>query len=433
MNDLPLLRKDPAAARRALSARHPRWAGELDALLKLDESHRALLKEVEDLRARRNAASLEIGKAKAVKDEAKASALMAEVGKLKADMPAKEAALAESEKATRAAALELPNLPHASAPVGKDETENPVVRTVLQPHKFEFKPLDHQTIGEKLGILDMAAAAKLSGSRFALWKGPGAKLLRALGNFLLDCHEKKGYLEVHPPYLVRPEVMEGTGQLPKFEQDMYKTVNADGDKSQTLYLISTSEIALTNIVREEILPVEKLPMKLTAFTPCFRQEAGSYGKDVRGVIRNHQFDKVELVWITKPEDSLPSLEQLTSDAEAVLAVLELPYRVIQLCTGDMGFSARKTYDIEVWMPSEGKYREISSCSDCSDFQARRMSARFRRDAKSAPEFVHTLNGSGVAVGRLAAAILENLQQPDGSVVIPRALIPYFGAERITVP
>ena len=433
MNDLPLLRKDPAAARRALSSRHARWAGELDALLKLDESHRALLKEVEDLRARRNAASLEIGKAKAVKDEAKASALMAEVGKLKADMPAKEAALAESEKATRAAALELPNLPHASAPVGKDETENPVVRTVLQPHKFEFKPLDHQTIGEKLGILDMAAAAKLSGSRFALWKGPGAKLLRALGNFLLDCHEKKGYLEVHPPYLVRPEVMEGTGQLPKFEQDMYKTVNADGDKSQTLYLISTSEIALTNIVREEILPVEKLPMKLTAFTPCFRQEAGSYGKDVRGVIRNHQFDKVELVWITKPEDSLPSLEQLTSDAEAVLAVLELPYRVIQLCTGDMGFSARKTYDIEVWMPSEGKYREISSCSDCSDFQARRMSARFRRDAKSAPEFVHTLNGSGVAVGRLAAAILENLQQPDGSVVIPRALIPYFGAERITVP
>ena len=431
MNDLSVLRKDPDAARRALSSRQPRWAGELDALLKLDESHRALLKEVEDLRSKRNAASQEIGKAKAAKDEAKAAALMAEVGKLKTEMPAKESALAESEKAIRAAALELPNLPHSSVPVGKDETQNPEVRKALEPRKFEFKALDHQSIGEKLGILDMAAAAKLSGSRFALWKGPGAKLLRALGNLLLDRHTAKGYLEVHPPYLVRPEVMEGTSQLPKFEADMYKTINSEGDKQSTLYLISTSEISLTNMVREEIIPVEKLPMKMTAFTPCFRQEAGSYGKDVRGVIRNHQFDKVELVWITKPEDSLPSLEQLTSDAESVLAELELPYRVIHLCTGDMGFAAQKTYDIEVWMPSESKYREISSCSDCSDFQARRMSSRFRRDAKAAPELVHTLNGSGVAVGRLAAAILENFQQADGSVSIPRALVPYFGAEKIT--
>jgi seryl-tRNA synthetase len=433
LNDLALIRKDPDAARRALSARHPRWAAALDALLKLDESHRALLKEVEDLRARRNAASQEIGKAKAAKDEAKAVALMGEVGKLKADMPAKEAALAESEKLIRAAAMDLPNLPHASVPAGKDETENPEVRKALEPRKFDFKPLDHQTIGEKLGALDMAAATKLSGSRFALWKGPGAKLLRALGNFLLDRHSSKGYLEVHPPYLVKPEVMEGTSQLPKFEADMYKTINSDGDKQSTLYLISTSEISLTNMVREEIIPIDKLPMKMTAFTPCFRQEAGSYGKDVRGVIRNHQFDKVELVWITKPEDSLASLETLTADAEAVLAALELPYRVIQLCTGDMGFAAQKTYDIEVWMPSEGKYREISSCSDCSDFQARRMSARFRRDAKAVPELVHTLNGSGVAVGRLAAAILENFQQADGSVVVPKALVPYFGAERVSVP
>jgi seryl-tRNA synthetase len=433
LNDLNQIRKDPAAAKRALTSRNPRWAEPFDALLKLDEGHRALLKEVEDLRSKRNAASQEIGKAKAAKDEAKAQALMAEVGKLKADMPAKEAALSESEKAIRAAALEFPNLPHASVPVGKDETENPLVRTVGAPRQFEFKPLDHQGLGEKLAILDLAAAAKLSGSRFALWKGPGAKLLRALGNFLLDRHEKKGYLEVHPPYLVRPEVMEGTSQLPKFEADMYKTVNADGDKAQTLYLISTSEISLTNMVREEILPGEKLPMKLTAFTPCFRQEAGSYGKDVRGVIRNHQFDKVELVWITKPEDSLAALESLTADAESVLAALELPYRVIHLCTGDMGFAAQKTYDIEVWMPSENKYREISSCSDCSDFQARRMSARFRREAKASPELVHTLNGSGVAVGRLAAAILENFQQADGSVAVPKALVPYFGAERISVP
>jgi len=431
VNDLALLRKDPAAARKALSSRQPRWGEALDALLALDEKHRALLKEVEELRARRNAASQEIGKAKASKDEAKAAALMAEVGKLKAEMPAREAALTESEKAVRAAALDLPNLPHASVPVGKDETENPEVRrSALPPRTFDFKPLDHQALGEKLGILDLGTAAKLSGSRFALWKGPGAKLLRALGNFLLDRHAQKGYVEVHPPYLVRPEVLEGTSQLPKFEADMYKTVNTEGEKTTTLYLISTSEISLTNMVREEILAGERLPMKLTAFTPCFRQEAGSYGKDVRGVIRNHQFDKVELVWIVKPEDSLAALERLTQDAEAVLAELELPHRTIHLCTGDMGFAAQKTYDIEVWMPSENKHREISSCSDCSDFQARRMSARFRRDPKAPPELVHTLNGSGVAVGRLAAAVLENFQQADGSVAVPKALVPYFGADRI---
>ncbi len=430
MNDLSALRKDPAAARAALTSRHPRWAEALDALLKLDESHRAVLKEVEDLRAKRNASSQEIGKAKASKDEARAQALMAEVGRLKAEMGSKEAALAEAEKAVRAAALDLPNLPDAGVPVGKDETQNPVVRVCGEPRTLDFKPLDHQTLGERLGVLDFAAAAKLSGSRFALWKGAGARLIRSLGNFLLDHHAKNGYLEVHPPYLVRPEVMEGTGQLPKFEADMYKTVNSDGEKSQTLYLISTSEIVLTNMVRDEILPPERLPLKMTAFTPCFRQEAGSYGKDVRGVIRNHQFDKVELVWITRPEDSLAALETLTADAESVLAALELPYRTIHLCTGDMGFSSRKTYDIEVWMPAEGKYREISSCSDCSDFQARRMSARFRREAKGAPELVHTLNGSGVAVGRLAAAVMENFQQADGSVVLPRALVPYFGAGTI---
>jgi seryl-tRNA synthetase len=430
VNDLSALRKDPAAAKKALSSRNPRWAEALDALFKLDEEYRAVLKDVEEMRARRNAASQEIGKAKAAKDEAKAQAMMAEVGKLKAEMGEKEARLAALEAPVRAAALELPNLPHESVPVGKDESENPVVRVSGEPKKTDFKALDHQTLGETLGILDFAAAAKLSGSRFALWKGAGARLVRALGNFLLDHHAKNGYLEVHPPYLVRPEVMEGTGQLPKFDADMYKTVNTEGEKTTTLYLISTSEIVLTNMVREEILPVERLPMKLTAFTPCFRQEAGSYGKDVRGVIRNHQFDKVELVWIVKPEESLAALETLTKDAESVLTALELPIRTIHLCTGDMGFSARKTYDVEVWMPSEGKYREISSCSDCSDFQARRMGARFRRQAKGAPEFVHTLNGSGVAVGRLAAAILENGQQADGSVVLPKALVPYFGADRI---
>ncbi|MDX6768245.1 MAG: serine--tRNA ligase [Elusimicrobiota bacterium] len=430
MNDLGSIRKDPARALKRLGERHPKWAKELEGLLALDEKYRALLTEVEGLRSKRNAASQEIGKAKAAKDEAKAQALMAEVGKLKAEMPEKEAAVAKLEAEVRALALGIPHVPHDSVPVGKDESQNPEVRRLGAPRKFDFKPLDHQTVGEKLGLLDMATGAKLAGSRFALWKGPGAKLLRALGNFLLDRHAAAGYLEVHPPYLARPEVMEGTTQLPKFEADMYKTVNQEGDKVTTLYLISTSEISLTNMVREEILPAEKLPLKLTAHTPCFRQEAGSYGKDVRGVIRNHQFDKVELVWVTKPEDSLAALEQLTADAEGVLKALELPYRVIELCTGDMGFAAMKTYDLEVWMPSEDKYREISSCSDCGDFQARRMSARFKRDAKASAELVHTLNGSGVAVGRLAAAILENCQQADGSVTIPKALVPYFGAESI---
>lgn len=430
MNDLGAIRKDPAKAKAGLRRRNPKWEEALDALLALDEKHRALMTEVEAMRAKRNASSQEIGKAKAGKDEDKAAALMAEVGVLKAAMAEKEPQLSALDAQVRAAALELPHVPHESVPVGKDESQNPEVRRHGAPREFPFKPLDHQTVGEKLRALDLAAGAKLSGSRFALWKGPGAKLLRALGNFLLDRHEKAGYVEVHPPYLVKPEIMEGTGQLPKFEADMYKTVNQEGDKTTTLYLISTSEISLTNMVRDEILAADRLPMKLTAFTPCFRQEAGSYGKDVRGVIRNHQFDKVELVWITKPEESLAALETLTADAEGALAALELPYRVISLCTGDMGFSARKTYDIEVWMPSEAKYREISSCSDCGDFQARRMAARFKRDAKAPAELVHTLNGSGVAVGRLAAAILENFQQADGSVSIPKALVPYFGAERI---
>ncbi len=433
MIDLGAARKSAAKIRQALSSRNPKLGDAFDALLKLDESHRAILNEVEEMRAKRNAASSEIGKAMAAKDQAKAEKLKAEVSELKTRMTEKEAALAESEKTIKAAAMGLPNVPHESVPVGKDETENPVVRTAGEPRKLEFKVLDHHAIGEKLGVLDMAAGAKLAGARFALWKGDGARLLRALGNFLLDRHAKSGYVEIHPPYLVKPEVMEGTGQLPKFDADMYKTLNHDGDKASTLYLISTSEIPLTNLVREEIVEGAKLPMKLTAFTPCFRQEAGTYGKDTRGVIRNHQFDKVELVWITKPEDSLASLEQLTKDAEGVLEALELPYRVIHLCTGDMGFASQKTYDLEVWMPSENKYREISSCSDCGDFQARRMQARFRREAKSPAELVHTLNGSGVAVGRLAAAILENNQQNDGSVVIPRALVPYFGAERIAVP
>ncbi len=433
MIDIGAARKNAAKVRQALSSRNPKLGMTFDELLKLDERHRAILKEVEDIRSQRNALSQDIGKAMAAKDTAKAGELLARVAGLKTLLPGKEAALAESEKTIKTAAMSIPNIPHESVPLGKDETQNPIIRVSGDPRQFDFKPQDHQSVGEKLGMLDLKMGVKLAGSRFALWRGPGARLIRALGNFLLDRHEKSGYLEVHPPYLALPEILEGTSQLPKFEADMYKTVNMEGDTASTLYLISTSEIVLTNMVREEILSAEKLPMKLTALTACFRQEAGTYGKDVRGVIRNHQFDKVELVWITKPEDSLAALEQLTKDAAETLEALDLPHRVIQLCTGDMGFASQKTYDIEVWMPAESKYREISSCSDCSDFQARRMSARFRREAKGAPELVHTLNGSGVAVGRLAAAILENNQQADGSVIVPKALVSYFGAERIPVP
>ncbi len=430
MIDPKLLRGEPEKVRAALESRNSRLAAAFDELVKADAEHRRLLAEVEALRSKRNAASQAIGKAKAAKDEAAAAALMAEVANLKTELPAKEAELNAAAKAVKDLGLGFPNLPHESVPKGKSEADNPVIRTGLEPKPLAFKALDHQAVGERLGILDFAAGAKLGGSRFSLLKGAGARLERAIINFQLDLHSGKGYVEIWPPYLVRPEILEGTGQLPKFAQDLYATASNEGEKSHPLYLIPTAEVPLTNIVRDEILAEEKLPMKMTAYTPCFRQEAGSYGKDVRGLIRNHQFDKVELVWIARPEDSLAALETLTRDAQAVLEAMELPWRVIELCAADIGFASRKTYDLEVWMPAEGRYREISSCSDCGDFQARRMNARFRRGAQGAPELVHTLNGSGVAVGRLMAAILENFQQADGSVRVPKALVPYFGAGTI---
>ncbi len=432
MIDLALLRKAPDAVRKGIKDRGGRYSPFVEELLSLDAEHRKRLAEVEALRAQRNASSQAIGKAKASKNEAEAQRLMAEVAGLKDKMAALEAELEPQAKKTRELALSIPNVPHESVPLGKDEHENKEVRRVGEPRKFDFEPFDHVRLGEeKLRLFSTAEGAKLAGSRFALWSGAGARLMRAIINFQLDLHQRAGYVEVHPPVLVKPEILEGTGQLPKFEADLYKTSSSDGDKAQELFLIPTAEVPLTNLVRESILPPgSPLPLKYTAYTPCFRQEAGSYGKDVRGLIRNHQFDKVELVWITRPEDSLSALEQLTQDAEAVLKALELPYRVILLCTGDMGFASRKTYDIEVWIPSEKRYREISSCSDCGDFQARRMEARFKRDAKAATEYVHTLNGSGVAVGRLFVAILENFQQKDGSIVVPKALQPYFGADKI---
>jgi seryl-tRNA synthetase len=433
MNDINAIRKEPDQARTGIKNRGGRYSPALEELIKLDVAHRGLLKQVEDLRAQRNASSQAVGQAKAQKNEAEASRLMAEVTQLKAEMAGQEAALTGLTAKFKAAALGLPNMPHPSVPVGASEADNQAVRCGPAPRAPDFKPLDHQTFGEKLGILDSAAATKLSGSRFSLWRGAGARLMRSIISFQLDLHtQEHGYQEAWVPSLVRPEILEGTGQLPKFEADLYKIAATEGEKTETLYLIPTAEVPLTNLVRDQILPEASLPIKLTAYTPCFRQEAGSYGKDVRGLIRNHQFDKVELVWVTKPEDSLAALESLTGHAEEVLKRLELPYRVIELCTADIGFAACKTYDLEVWMAGEGRFREISSCSDCWDFQARRMNTRVRRADKTV-EPAHTLNGSGVAVGRLFAAILEYCQQKDGGLVIPKALVPYFGAERIAPP
>jgi len=433
MNDINIIRKETDKARIGIKNRGGRYLPALEDIIRRDLEHRELLKKVEESRAKRNASSQAVGKAKAQKNEAEAARLMAEVSQLKAEMAGQEAALTTLSAQLKDAVLGLPNFPHDSAPVGASEADNPVRRSGPAPRVPDFKPLDHQTFGEKLGILDSAAATKLSGSRFSLWRGAGARLMRSIISFQLDLHtQEHGYQEAWVPYLVRPEVLEGTGQLPKFEADLYKIAATEGEKTETLYLIPTAEVPLTNLVRGQILPEASLPLKLTAYTPCFRQEAGSYGKDVRGLIRNHQFDKVELVWITKPEDSLAALESLTQHAEAVLQRLELPYRVIELCTADLGFSACKTYDLEVWMAGEGRFREISSCSDCGDFQARRMNTRLRRGDKGV-ELVNTLNGSGVAVGRLFAAILEYYQQKDGSLAIPKALVPYFGAERIAPP
>jgi seryl-tRNA synthetase len=333
--------------------------------------------------------------------------------------------LAEAEEKIGAILLTIPNLPHESVPVGKDSSENPVVRKAGAPPEFIFEPKAHWDIGEGLGILDFARAAKITGARFPLYFGEGARLERALINFMLDLHTREhGYIEVLPPFVVNAASLTGTGQLPKFKEDLFKLEASD------YYLIPTAEVPVTNIHRGEILEEAKLPIRYAAYTPCFRSEAGSHGKDTRGLIRQHQFNKVELVKFTKPETSYAELETLLSDAEAVLARLGLPYQVICLCTGDLGFSAAKTYDIEVWMPAQGVYREISSCSNFESFQSRRADIRYREKGKKGTELVHTLNGSGLAVGRTVAAILENYQRPDGSVTIPEALRPFMGGKEV---
>jgi seryl-tRNA synthetase len=385
----------------------------------LDKKRREKLADIESLRHRRNRVSEEIAARK--KNGKDAAELIADMKKVSSEIKDKESGMSEIQEELDKLLMVIPNIPHDSVPVGRDENDNSVVRKWGQIREMDFEPLPHWDIGERLDILDFGRASKLSGARFALYKGVGARLERALINFMLDIHTTEhGYREILPPFMVNSACMTGTGQLPKFAEDHFKVEGWD------LHLIPTAEVPVTNIFREEILQEEDLPIYYTAYTPCFRSEAGSYGKDTRGLIRNHQFNKVELVKFTTPENSYDELERLTTNAEEILRRLKLPYRVVTLCTGDLGFSAAKTYDLEVWLPGQQLYREISSCSNFEDFQARRAGIRFKRKGASGTELVHTLNGSGLAVGRTFVAILENYQQKDGSVIIPKALMPYMG-------
>ena len=422
MLDIKFIRSNPEKVEEALVKRKEKI--NLNKVLELDRKRRELLLETGSLKEKRNTVSEEIGRLKREKKDAQEMILaMREVS---AKIKELDAQIKEIEEETAKILLEIPNIPHESVPVGEDEKDNVEIRKWGEPRKFDFIPLPHWDIGEALNILDFERGAKVASARFTVLKGMGARLERALINFMLDLHTNEhGYKEIFPPFLVNAETMTGTGQLPKFENDLFKCENG-------LYLVPTAEVPLTNLHQQEILKEEDLPLYYTAYTACFRKEAGSYGKDVRGLIRQHQFNKVELVKICRPEDSYQELEALTRNAEEVLKRLELPYRVIVLCTGDMGFSAAKTYDIEVWLPAQERYREISSCSNCEDFQARRARIRYRSKSKEKVSFVHTLNGSGLAVGRTLVAILENYQQNDGSVVIPDALRPYMGGiEKIT--
>ena len=417
MIDPKLLRSDPAAVAQNLARRGVLL--DVAAFTALDEKRKHWQIETDRLRAARNAAAKKVGMAKAAGQDT--AALIAEGDALTSALQQADQELAVVQGGLDAWQLELPNLLHESVPDGRDETANVEVRRWGTLRAFDFKPQDHVQVGERLG-LDFEAAARISGARFVVMRGELARLHRALAQFMLDLHTRThGYTEAYVPYLVARATLIGTGQLPKLEEDLFAIKGDPG-----LYLIPTAEVSLTNLVREQILPAEKLPLKLVAHTPSFRSEAGSHGKDTRGMIRQHQFDKVELVQIVRPADSYATLEKLTSHAEEVLKRLELPYRVIALCAGDVGFGSAKTYDLEVWLPSQGHYREISSCSNCEAFQARRMQARWRNPDTGKPEPVHTLNGSGVAVGRALVAVLENYQNADGSVSVPEVLKPYMG-------
>ncbi|MGF6757303.1 serine--tRNA ligase [Paraburkholderia sp. GAS42] len=429
MLDIQLLRKDLEGVAKRLADRG--YILDVAAFSALEAERRAIQTRTEELQARRNSLSKQIGGMKGRGEDT--SAVMAEVGGLGDEMKASAAQLEDIQKRLSDLLLGVPNLPHESVPAGRDETDNVEVRRWGTPRQFDFEVKDHVDIGTPLG-LDFETGAKLSGTRFTLLRGQIARLHRALAQFMIDTHtQHHGYTEVYTPYIVNPEILYGTGQLPKFADDMFRVEKGGGENTVTQYLISTSEISLTNTVRDSILEEGALPVKLTAHSPCFRSEAGSYGRDTRGLIRQHQFDKVEMVQIVAPETSYDALEQMVVHAETILQKLELPYRVITLCTGDMGFSSTKTYDLEVWVPAQNTYREISSCSNTEAFQARRMHARYR-NAQGKPELVHTLNGSGLAVGRTLVAVLENFQNADGSVTVPAALRPYLGGvERLEVP
>ena len=424
MLDPRIIREKPELLRQKLKDRGA--AFDVDGLLNLEAERRRLLGELERLRARKNALSEEVGRRKRAGEDA--AALVAEAAGID---PALKGLTEQHQKAQEqfdALLLTVPNLPHESVPVGPDATANREVRRWGEPRRFAFTPKPHWEVGEALGILDFERGARLAQARFAVLTGSGARLERALINFMLDLHTREhGYTEVFPPLLVNAAAMTGTGQLPKFEEELFKT------REEGLYLIPTAEVPLTNLHRGEILPPGTLPRKYTAATPCFRREAGSYGKDVRGLIRQHQFNKVELVWFTEAGHSYEALERLTADAEEVLRRLELPYRVVALCTADLGFASAKTYDLEVLLPGQGGYREISSCSNCEDFQARRAGIRYRSHPKASAEYAHTLNGSGLAIGRTWIALLENFQEADGSVTVPDALRPYADGQARLAP
>ena len=426
MFDIRWIREHPEEFDRGMARRG--LAPQSERLIALDEERRKSLTELQELQNRRNALSKEIGKAMAAGEKDRAEALKAEVAAMKQRLQELEEAAREKEAELRAALAALPNIPLDEVPDGEDESSNVEVRREGEPPRFDFEPKQHFELGEALGMMDFETAAKIAGSRFVILKGPLARLERALAQFMLDVQTgEHGYEEVNPPLLVRDEAVFGTGQLPKFEEDLFRTT--DGR-----WLIPTAEVPLTNLVREQIVQEGELPMRVCALTPCFRSEAGAAGRDTRGMIRQHQFEKVELVSITTPEEGRAELDRKLACAEEILKRLGLPYRVVLLCAGDMGFSASITFDLEVWLPGQNAYREISSVSLCGDFQARRMNARYRPEGEKKPRFVHTLNGSGLAVGRTLIAVMENYQNVDGSITIPEALRPYMGSlERIGPP
>ncbi|MBR5291334.1 MAG: serine--tRNA ligase [Clostridia bacterium] len=421
MLDIKRIRQNPEALTEAMRKRRSKGA-DVSGLIQMDAKRRELMQEAEQLKARRNEESAKVPAMKKAGQDT--TELMAEMKKVGAQIKELDDQIAAMDEEMNGMLLSIPNIPHESVPEGADDQDNVEMRRWGEVPSFDFEPKAHWDIGEGLNILDFATAGKITGARFTVYRGLGARLERAIISYFLDTHSENGYTEILPPYMVNRASMTGTGQLPKFEEDAFKVTNTD------YFLIPTAEVPVTNMLRGEIVDGDMLPIKYCAYSACFRSEAGSAGRDTRGLIRQHQFNKVELVKFAKPEDSYAELESLTADAERVLQGLGLPYRVVTLSTGDLGFSSAKTYDIEVWMPSYNRYVEISSCSNFEDFQARRAQIRFRREKGAKPELVHTLNGSGVAVGRTVAAILENYQQPDGSVKVPDALVKYMGCEYI---